>query len=216
MKPLVRKKLVELWHDGRNRAGDEWELNIDEHLASADIIALLVSPDFLNSDYCCEKEMSRALERKEREEAVVVPIIVRECTWEETPLAGLQAIPEGALPVTKWPDHDSAWKNVAQSLASRAREVLTRKLEILEKRDRVQTMLAQAAVAQAEDRDRFQTIQSHIARDAAAQREERRRMMDDLQSKIFALNEECGPGLSSKLKRADRAFDNVDAYIRGE
>ena len=64
-------------HDRQIAAGEDWAGGIDEHLNSADIITLFVSADFLASDYCYEKELSRALEREERKEALVVPIIVR-------------------------------------------------------------------------------------------------------------------------------------------
>lgn len=131
MSVWVRKKIVRIWHDGRIAAGDNWALHIDEHLNSADIIVLLVSPDFLSSDFCYEKEMGRALESMQNNEALIVPIIVRECSWEETPIAGILALPEKGKPVTLWANRDQAWKNVAESLARRAREVLDRKVDIL-------------------------------------------------------------------------------------
>src|SRR5271170_8248665 len=65
---MRRKKQVEVWHDKRISAGDRWRDQIDEHLDSADIITLFVSPDFLASDYCFEKELSRALEREAKKE----------------------------------------------------------------------------------------------------------------------------------------------------
>src|SRR5690348_1868939 len=58
-------------------AGKEWMREIDIHLNTADIILLLISPDFLNSDYCNSREMKRALERHEAREARVIPIILR-------------------------------------------------------------------------------------------------------------------------------------------
>ena len=199
MSPWVRKKVVQIWHDGRNLAGDNWAPNIDEHLNSADIVVLLVSPDFLSSDFCCDKEMVRALERMQRKEALVVPIIVRPSNWKETRLSDIQVLPDKAKPVTLWPHRDLAWQNVAESLAASAREVLTRKLKILQ------------------DREEAAKIYAEIARDAAAHAEERQRIMADLQSKIFALNEELGPAIPSVAKkRANDAFKKMDDYIRGD
>ena len=66
LKLLHRQGLIEPWHDRQIEAGDEWKQKIDEHLERAAIILLLVSADFIASDYCYEKEMQQALERHER------------------------------------------------------------------------------------------------------------------------------------------------------
>jgi TIR domain len=74
LKPLQRRGLIEVWHDRDISAGMEWEREISQHLNTAQIILLLISPDFMNSDYCYGVEMKRALERHERKEAQVIPI----------------------------------------------------------------------------------------------------------------------------------------------
>jgi hypothetical protein len=66
---LRRRGLIEGWHDRRISAGTEWKDAIDEHLAAADIILLLISSGFINSDYCWDKEMTKALERHAKGEA---------------------------------------------------------------------------------------------------------------------------------------------------
>ena len=63
LKPLQRQGLIDVWHDRDISAGTEWEQEISERLNEAKIILLLVSPDFMNSDYCYSVEMKRALER---------------------------------------------------------------------------------------------------------------------------------------------------------
>src|SRR5437667_12875157 len=77
LRSLQRQGLVEMWHDRNINAGTEWEREIDNHLNTSQIILLLVSPDFMDSDYCYSKEMKRALERHELGEARVIPIILR-------------------------------------------------------------------------------------------------------------------------------------------
>src|SRR5258708_28318430 len=67
--------LVTSWHDRRIVAGQEWADEIDAQLNSARIILLLVSPDFIASDYCYGVEVKRAMERHEAGEALVIPII---------------------------------------------------------------------------------------------------------------------------------------------
>ena len=203
-----RKNVVRLWHDGRIPAGDNWASNIDEHLNSADIVVLLVSPDFLSSDFCYEKEMGRAFERMKNNEALVVPIILRECSWEETPIAGIQALPEKGKPITLWPNRDQAWKNVADSLARRAREVLDRKIQILL------------------DQQQATRIYQEILRDSEAWKKDRERIMAEMQAKIFAIDEVLDPASTTSpnanpdrpkpyLKTTD-AFTEMDKYIRGD
>jgi len=96
LRPLQREGLIELWDDRDISAGAEWEHEIREHLDAAQIILLLVSPDFMNSDYCYSVEMKHALERHERGEARVIPIILRPVLWEEAPFSKLKALPDKA------------------------------------------------------------------------------------------------------------------------
>ncbi len=131
LKLLQRQGLIDSWYDRNINAGEEWKQKISENLEAADIILLLVSADFLASDYCSETEMHRALERHELGEARVVPVIVREVNWMHEPFAKLQTLPQDALAVTKWADRDSAWRNVAEGI-EKVVETLT---HIRERRD---------------------------------------------------------------------------------
>lgn len=110
---LKREGLLQTWHDRRIGAGDEWAGQIDKHLDEADVILLLVSADFLASDYCFDKEMKRALERHDAGQARVIPVILRKTDWHSAPFAGLQALPKAGRPVTLWQDRDEAWTDVA-------------------------------------------------------------------------------------------------------
>ena len=73
-------------------------------------------PDFLASDYCFDVEMKRALERHDRGETRVIPVIVRACDWTSSPFARLQALPKDAKPVTSWASRDQAWADVARGI----------------------------------------------------------------------------------------------------
>ena len=99
---LKRQGVIETWHDRRIGAGIEFAQEIDEHVDSDDIILLLVSPDFLDSDYCYDREMARALERHEAKDAVVIPVILRPCEWQHAPFGKLNATPPDGRPVTKF------------------------------------------------------------------------------------------------------------------
>jgi hypothetical protein len=113
---LERSGLIVAWHDRRIGAGEEWSKEIDAHIRSAHVILLLISPDFLASEYCYGIEMKTALERHAREHAIVVPIILRPVDWSGAPFAHLQALPRDARAVTLWPNRDQAFAEIAGSL----------------------------------------------------------------------------------------------------
>lgn len=113
---LKRRGVIEVWHDRRIGAGREWEGQIDEHLNTADIILLLISSDFIASDYCYDVEMTRAMERYKTKEALVIPIILRPVDWEGTPFVGLQALPKDSTAVTLWENQDEAFTNIAKGI----------------------------------------------------------------------------------------------------
>ena len=113
---LEREGLIDPWHDHSIQAGDEWEGQIDQNLEAADIILLLVSASFLASRYCSDVEMKRALERHERGEARVIPVILKPADWKHSDFARLQALPEGGKPITKWSPQDEAYLSVVQGI----------------------------------------------------------------------------------------------------
>lgn len=113
---LKREGIIRSWHDRDIKAGDEWKKVIDEHLETARIILLLVSADFLASDYAYEVEMKRALERHENGEARVIPVILRPVEWQGAPFSKLQALPRDARPVTSWANRDEAFRSVAEGI----------------------------------------------------------------------------------------------------
>ena len=113
---LKRQGVVEGWHARKILAGADFAEEIDEHLEDASLILMLISPHFIASDYCWDKEMKRALERHEAGSATVIPIFIRPCDWQTAPFAKIQGLPRNATPVSKWPDADEAWLNVAQGI----------------------------------------------------------------------------------------------------
>ncbi|MBQ0960218.1 TIR domain-containing protein [Ideonella sp. 4Y11] len=113
---LRRQGLVDIWNDRKITAGAEWKGAIDANLNSADLILLLISEDFLHSDYCYDIELKRALERHEANEAIVVPIILKPVDWHGTPFSKLAALPTDARPITKWRSRASAFAEVAAGI----------------------------------------------------------------------------------------------------
>lgn len=121
--PLKRDGVIEVWHDRKISAGREWADQIDENLEQASIILLLISSDFLASDYCYDKEMSRALEKHQNGEARVIPIIIRSADWATAPFAKLQALPQEGKPIDNWRKKDEAWTDVAKGIRQVVQEL---------------------------------------------------------------------------------------------
>src|ERR1700726_887196 len=97
---LRRQYHLTNWYDREILPGEEWEKAIDKHLSTADVILLLISPHFVNSDYCYGKEMQRALQRHHTGSCCVIPILLRPTYWEDTPLGAIQMLPTEARPIT--------------------------------------------------------------------------------------------------------------------
>jgi hypothetical protein len=123
---LRRPGLIATWFDGEIIPGTAWEEEIETQLSIADVILLLISPEFLRSDYCYGKEMKRALERHSLKEAWIVPILLRPVDWQDTPFAKLQMLPTNALPITRWHNRDEAFEDVAQGIRRVVRDLLSR------------------------------------------------------------------------------------------
>ena len=113
---LKRQGVLEAWHDRNIDAGAEWANKIDEHMNEAQIILLLISSDFMASDYCYDIEMKRAMERHDAKEAVVIPVILRSCVWQGAPFGKLQGLPKDMKPVDAWPNRDQAFTDIAQGI----------------------------------------------------------------------------------------------------
>jgi len=117
---LKRQGVIETWHDRCIGAGQSFDRAIDDHINSDEIILLLVSADFLASDYCYEIELKRAMERHHAGEAIVIPVILRACDWHHAPFGKLNASPRDGKPITQWPDIDEAFLQVAKALRKAA------------------------------------------------------------------------------------------------
>jgi hypothetical protein len=113
---LRRQGLISVWHDGDILPGSEWRQQITERLQAARIILLLISADFMASDFCYSVEMKEAMARHDRNEARVIPIILRPTDWKGAPFDKIQALPNKGKPVTRWPTHDEAFADVVKGI----------------------------------------------------------------------------------------------------
>ncbi len=113
---LRQKGVLREWHEQKLSPGDSREAEIDRHLETAAVILLLVSSDYAASDTLWNRQMLRALERARRDGTVVIPVLLRPCTWEQAPFAHLQVLPRDRRPVTSWQDRDAALRDVAAGI----------------------------------------------------------------------------------------------------
>ncbi len=123
LKLLEGNGVISSWHDRSIGAGREWKNQISEYLESAQIILLLISADFLASDYINDVELKRAMERHESGEARVIPIILRDADWQIAEFSKLQALPKNAKPVSRWKDDDEAFTDIAKGIRLAAEEI---------------------------------------------------------------------------------------------
>jgi len=120
---LRRMGIIETWHDRKIKPGDDWNESIDQFLNSSDLVLLLISPDFLNSDCCFRKEMKRAIERHQAGEARVIPVILRPVDWERAPFSMLQAVPTDGRPITRFSNRDDGFLDAAKNIRRIAEEL---------------------------------------------------------------------------------------------
>src|SRR5450755_199385 len=113
---LQRQGYITGLHKGKIEAGIEQDQEIRRLLNTAQIILLLISSDFLASDYCYSVEMMQAIARHESGEARVIPIILRSVDYENTPFSKLQVLPIGGKPVTSWNNRDEAFADIAREI----------------------------------------------------------------------------------------------------
>jgi tetratricopeptide (TPR) repeat protein len=120
---LRRRELIANWYDREIGAGLDWESEIRKRLDAASIILLLISPDFMESDYCNDVEMRRAMERERAGEARVIPILLRPVDWEGAPFSHLNVLPSNGKPVTSWPDRDEAFLDITKGIKKALQEL---------------------------------------------------------------------------------------------
>ena len=137
LSPLKRQGIVSAWHDRRITAGEDFSRAISSELEKAQIILLLISAHFLNSDYCYEKEMQRALEKHNDGSAVVIPVILHPCDWHSAPFGNLRATPTDGKPISLYPNQQEALAIVAKDVREACKKFIDAPIqEKVERKDK--------------------------------------------------------------------------------
>ena len=116
LKPLVRERTIEIWHDQMLTPGSVWEEHLHKKLQSSDVMLFLISPDFIDSDFIAEKEIPIAVARAESGQATLIPILIRSSDYKGHTLGRYTLLPPNGEPVTRWPDADMAWREIKWGL----------------------------------------------------------------------------------------------------
>ncbi|MAW82077.1 MAG: molecular chaperone Tir [Parvularcula sp.] len=113
---MRRAGQIDAWFDREILAGENLDSSIISELSSADIFFAMISPDFINSDYCFEKEMVEALKGHDEGTIRVIPIILEPCDWQNTPLGDLKAVPKDGKAISEWTNKNTAWLDVVNEI----------------------------------------------------------------------------------------------------
>lgn len=130
LKVLVRFIGIEIQSADQMKPGTDWRTEIDHALAQADVILLLLSPDYLASDLVQDLEVPKLFERRLKAGAHVIPVLLRSCLWEMHPWFGtLKPLPASGLPIASLQrDKDNrALTEVAAEIAEYARRLTARR-----------------------------------------------------------------------------------------
>src|SRR5262249_22976729 len=122
--------LIAEWHDQKILPGNVVTRAVDGHLLTAQMILLLISPDFVKSGFWTKERLQHLLERQSKGETRVIPILVRPVNWEGLPFADSQCLPRNGRHVALWPDQDEALATIVSELRSIICSDLSRNLPL--------------------------------------------------------------------------------------
>src|SRR5437016_1098826 len=119
LRPLERSGLIDLWDDTRLKPGVDWRLEISAAIASAKVAVLLVSADFLASDFIAGNELPPLLAAAREEGALILPVVVSPCRFTETSeLGAFQAANDPVRPLAALPvaERERLWVREANAV----------------------------------------------------------------------------------------------------
>ncbi|MBL7696531.1 MAG: toll/interleukin-1 receptor domain-containing protein [Chitinophagaceae bacterium] len=113
---LRRDDLLSQWTDRDIRPGGRVDNTISTALERSQIFLALLSPDYIASQYCYDKEFQRALELERNGRLTIVPIILEPCDWLSTPFSSFNALPKDGKPINTYNNINTAFLDVVQKL----------------------------------------------------------------------------------------------------
>ena len=116
MAMLQRDGSLTTWTDHAILPGEKVGGEIDKHLQASAIFIALVSPDYIASNYCYEKEFQQAQALFEAGKLRIVPVILEPCDWLNTPFREFLALPKDGQPISNWTNQNTAFLDVVNGL----------------------------------------------------------------------------------------------------
>jgi hypothetical protein len=119
LRPLEKLGLIDLWADTKLMAGDDWKKEIERALDRARIAILLMSADFLASDFIADNELPPLLERAETKGTRVIPVVLKPCRFgRDQNLSKFHAINDPRMPVARMSEveQESVYDSIAEAV----------------------------------------------------------------------------------------------------
>ena len=134
---LERTHNIEIWADHMIIAGQDWDARIFDELRSSQFVLLLISPDFIASDFAYKREMEEAIKLHENKKAMLIPIMLKSVKEDGHRFSSLQTLPTNPRYLSEWADRDAGFtdiiKGLAQSVELFVKNILTRDIFYREK-----------------------------------------------------------------------------------
>jgi len=113
---LTINGLLEEWSDQKLTPGLKWDKEIKRKLEESQIVLFLITESFFQSDYINDVEIKNTIDRYNKNEVLIVPIILDECNFKCSALKEYQALPKNAQPISSWNSEIEAWLDVIAGL----------------------------------------------------------------------------------------------------
>lgn len=215
---LKRSGAIETWNDRRIVAGTEFDSEISEHLESSQLILMLISADFLSSNYCYDIEMGRAMEKHSDGSSVVIPVILRPCDWHSSPLGKILATPTDGKPVTLFANQDEAFTNIAKDVRRAAEKFGVRDPQFIQKsKNGALELNPDGAIFRGSERSSNLRIKKNFN---DHERDDFLENAYEYMARYFegSLNELQGrnPQINTKFKRIDANSFSASIYVNGD
>lgn len=124
---IKRQDGIDLWEKGLVLAGENPEQMIQNELDKAEIVLFLVSIESIDSDKLWKDGVEHSLKRHQQGGLIFIPVIVRDCQWEQTVLNEFKPLPEDGKPISHWPRPDEPCKQVADAVKQHVEKIKDQK-----------------------------------------------------------------------------------------
>jgi flagellar biosynthesis GTPase FlhF len=213
LRPLEGAGII-TWHDRQILPGTQWDAEIKARLNAADIILLLISADFLATDYCTQVEIPAALQRHKAGEATVMPVILRSCAWKFTPLRDIQAYPEKAKPIVSWEHIDEAYTDVVDSVDLAATKIKERRSQQRAEQERIQRERQRQAEEQERLRQAEQLRQQQAAEESRLKQLELERQQQEQLKSAAVRSQQLAPQQNQSLDATKGNYTQLEALLK--